>query len=379
MKLKVWTLVGTRPEIIRMSQTINLMDRVFEHTLVHTGQNFGESMSQVFFRDLDVRQPDYHMEASGLELGKMLAHLFERFHEILNEGRPDALVVLGDTNSALLVVLAKRLGIPTYHLEAGNRSFDLRVPEEVNRKIVDHCADFNLAYNSYSYQNLISEGLPRNRTFITGSPMLEVLESVREKIKDSQVLSRLGVKEGAYLVGSFHRQENVDSFTRLSQLAEMISFVTEKTGLPMVLSLHPRTMDKLSQFEIDLSGRTVVAEPLGFVDYCSLQESSFGVVSDSGTLAEESALLGFRAVSARESTERTEALNSAHLVLAGLSGKNVLEALQLPEHVLRSSSQALPEGYDVPNFSQRVVNIIISTLRRRDFLLGVQDPHISGM
>lgn len=367
MKLKVWTLVGTRPEIIRLAPTMKLFDEVFEHKIIHTGQNFGDNMSDIFFRDLDLRLPDYHLEATGNNLGGLLGDMFSKLGSLLETHCPDAVVILGDTNSGLLTILAKREGIATYHLEAGNRSFDARVPEETNRKIIDHTADFNLAYNNISFQNLIREGIQPGRIFITGSPMREVIDSLSKKIAKSDVLERLNIKKGSYLVGSFHRQENVDDENSLRELIFFANGICEKIGMDMILPLHPRTSDKVSKFRLKFGDRVRAIEPLGIVDYLTLQKSSYVTISDSGTIAEESAILGFKSVSSREATERHEAYHLGAISLSGKSIDNCLEAIDLAR---RSKRDELPEGYEETRFSLRVANIIISTARRRDFLTG---------
>ena len=366
MKLKVWTVIGTRPEIIRLAPTIGLFDEIFNHTLIHTGQNTGTTMSDVFFDDLDVREPDYHLGVQGDSLGELIGDIFNKFGVLLNQSRPDAVVVLGDTNSGLVTILARREGIATYHLEAGNRSFDSRVPEETNRRIIDHSADFNLAYNSYSYQNLLREGIAPDRVFITGSPMLEVLSSVEEKVANSRVLEQLGLSPGNYLVGSFHRQENVDAKDTLESVVRLANGLCENLQLPMVLPLHPRTKDRASKYNLRFGEAVRVVQPLGIVDYLALQKSSYATISDSGTLAEESAILGFVGVSARESTERPEAHHSGALSLVSTSVSNCIEAIRLQKSTPMNN---LPEGYDEALFSVRVANIVISTARRRDYLI----------
>ena len=372
MRLKVWTVVGTRPEIIRLSSTIKLFDRLFDHTLIHTGQNSGEKMSEVFFKDLELRDPDYFLDSKGTNLGELLGDMFSKFGKLIRENRPDAMVVLGDTNSALSMILARREGIATYHLEAGNRAFDARVPEEVNRRLIDHTADFNLAYNSYSYGNLLREGLPPGRTYQTGSPMREVIESIQEKIDKSQILESLKLEENKFLVGSFHRQENVNSLESLANVVDFVSELSERLEMRMVFPVHPRTMDRLKAHNLSLSDSITAIEPLGIVDYLRLQQGSFATISDSGTLAEESSLLGFVGVSAREATERPEAHQLAKFSLTGLSVQNCIEAIRLQGV---SSSGELPEGYEERNFSQRVANVVSSTARRRDFLVGDFSPN----
>lgn len=367
MKLKVWTVVGTRPEIIRLSQTIKLFDQIFDHQLIHTGQNSGKNMSDVFFEDLDLREPDHFLGVSGSSLGLLLGDIFSKFGNLMEKSRPDAVVVLGDTNSALVTILARRLGVATYHLEAGNRAFDARVPEETNRKIIDHSADFNLAYNSYSYQNLLNEGLHPSRLFITGSPMLEVIEYLKPKIAKSNILRELNLTVESYLVGSFHRQENVDGRYELRDLVDFGNRLSSELEMPLVLPLHPRTKSKLEDFGYSFDNSVKIIEPLGIVNYLALQASSYATVSDSGTLAEESDMLGFVGISAREATERPESLQIGGLSLVGKSVNNCIEAIEISRLTTQAKS---PEGYQEKHFSLRVANIVSSTARRRSQLTG---------
>lgn len=367
MKLKVWTVVGTRPEIIRLSSTIKLFDQLFDHILIHTGQNFGAEMSDVFFEDLELRSPDVYLGVGGSNLGQLVGDIFRKFGDLLADSKPDAIVVLGDTNSALVTILARREGVATYHLEAGNRAFDARVPEETNRRIIDHTADFNVAYNSYSRNNLLREGLDPARVFVSGSPMLEVISALGPKIDSSKIVNRLGLESQGFLVGSFHRQENVDRPASLERIIQMASEITNHLNMPMVLSLHPRTRDKANQAGLNFGPAVMPIKPLGIVDYLALQKASYATISDSGTLAEESAILGFVGVSAREATERPEAHDLGRFTLASSSTANVLEAIQIASH---RTGAPLPEGYDEAQFSVRVANLVSSTARRREFLIG---------
>ena len=373
MKKKIWTVVGTRPEIIRLGPTINLFDRFFDHKLIHTGQNFGFSMSDVFFRDLDIREPDEFLECTGNTTAEIIGQIFTKFGKLLESETPDGIVFLGDTNSALVSIIARRMGIATYHMEAGNRSFDNRVPEEVNRKIIDHTCDFNIAYNSYSHRNLLSEGLEPKRSFISGSPMKEVLNQLGPKIENSNILSELELSSGNYLVGSFHRQENVDDPSRLEQVVNLIEETTNHFYVSMVIPLHPRTQNMLKKHNLQMPSKAKVIDPLGIVDYLHLQKQSLAVLSDSGTLAEEAALLGFIGVSTRESTERQEALDKGFFGLSGLSAENAIALIE----TFRESSSAetpSPEGYESENFSHRILNIVLSTLDRRDHIMGQTQP-----
>ena len=367
MKLKVWTIVGTRPEIIRMAPTIKLFDKIFDHTLIHTGQNKGFSMSDVFFQDLDLRRPDHFFGSAGSNLGELIGDMFVKFSNLLQKERPEAFVVLGDTNSALLTILARRERIPTYHLEAGNRSFDARVPEEINRKIIDHAADFNLAYSSYSHENLLREGLNPRTTFISGSPMLEVISSVTEKIEASEVLNELKLSKNQYFVCSIHRQENVEDRTRLKNLILLLGHGARKYDKKLVISVHPRTNERIAEAGLTWPEGSLVAEPFGLIDYLRLQRDSFATISDSGTLAEESAILGFLGLSPRESTERPEAFDLGLISLVGDSFESLDEAIDSFNY---EQARTSPIAYQEQSFSRRVANIILSTARNRNQIIG---------
>lgn len=367
MSLKVWTIVGTRPEIIRMAPTIKLFDEIFDHTLIHTGQNQGRSMFDVFFEDLDIREPNHYFGSKGSNLGELVGDMFNKFGNLLQDERPEAVVVLGDTNSALLTILARRERIPTYHLEAGNRSFDARVPEETNRRIIDHTADFNLAYSSYSHANLIREGLSPRQSFISGSPMKEVINSVMKKVEASNVLDDLNLNSKQYFVCSLHRQENVENKTRLQNLINLLEHAQKKYDKKLVISVHPRTNQRVSEYGLSWPKESIVSEPFGFVDYLRLQIDSFATISDSGTLAEESGLLGFLALSPRESSERPEAFDLGLVSLVGDSAESLDEAIQRFDP---GKSRPLPVEYEEENFSKRVANVILSTARNRDQIVG---------
>lgn len=366
---KLWTVVGTRPEIIRLGPTIKLFDEFFDHKLIHTGQNFGFSMSDVFFRDLEIREPDKFLDCTGGSTAEIIGQIFTKFGDLIALDPPDGIVLLGDTNSGLVSIIARRLGIATYHLEAGNRSYDNRVPEEVNRKIIDHTCDFNVAYNSYSHRNLLAEGLEPARTFISGSPMREVLNLLRDQIEGSNILNDLQLSSGNYLVGSFHRQENVDDPIRLQQVIELIEQTTRQLEVNMVIPLHPRTKVMLERHNLQFPQRAIAVDPLGIVDYLQLQKNSLAVLSDSGTLAEEASLMGFIGISTRESTERPEALDRGFFGLSGLSAENAISLIESSKSRNRINLD-LPEGYDTQDFSRRILNIVLSTIDRRAHFLA---------
>ncbi len=357
--MKVMTIIGTRPEIIRLSVLIRLLDETVDHVLVHTGQNYDKNLSDVFFDELDIRKPDYFLGANGSSLGESLSKLFLAGEAVLTSERPDAVCILGDTNSALVGILAERIGIPVYHMEAGNRSFDSNVPEELNRRVVDHASSFNLPYNEFSRRNLLSEGLDSRRVIATGSPLPEVLKIYESKIARSEIVSKLGLIRGEYLVLSAHRQETVDYPERLSMLMSAVKEVSASLKLPIVFSVHPRTRSKL-QGELLEDTRVMFLDPLPFTDYCRLQKEAFCVLSDSGTVSEESYLLDFPAVTIRESMERPEALVTGTILLSGIKFEPMLQAIKLARHVRRAKT-ATPSGYDVADFSRRVLSIILST------------------
>jgi UDP-N-acetylglucosamine 2-epimerase (non-hydrolysing) len=368
-KLKVTTILGTRPEIIRMSEIVRKFDKYFTHRLVHTGQNTGTSLNEVFFQDLELRKPDLVLEAKHQTLGNFLGNLMIEIEKELLANRPDAVVILGDTNSALSSIIAKRFRIPIYHLEAGNRSFDLNVPEEINRKIVDHTSDYNLVYTEHARRNLLAEGLhPRNISLI-GSPLYEVLNRWNDKIKKSNILTALRLTKGEYFLVSIHRQENVDFPDRLNLLISSLELLAQKFQIPVVVSTHPRTRDKIIVLKGALPDGLMFHEPFGFIDYNNLQINSRLVLSDSGTISEESAMLNFPAITIRDSMERPEALELGTIVMSGISPSQILEAIQIVE--LQGLGSICPPEYQVGDTSTRVVNYIVSTVHQHAFWNGL--------
>ena len=360
-KLKVMTILGTRPEIIRLSACIKAFDQYFDHVLVHTGQNWAKSLNDVFFDDLEIRQPDYSLSCPGETLGDTIGNIIAETYRILQKEKPDALLVLGDTNSALSVISAKRLKIPIFHMEAGNRCFDLNVPEEINRKIVDHVSDINLAYTEHARRYLLSEGITKEHIFVTGSPMTEVLESHRQKINESSILSRLKLEQERYLVVSAHREENVDVEGTFISLMQAVNAAAKTYGMPVIFSVHPRSQKRIDNYGFVFDPLVQCMEPFGFLDYCRLQKSSFCVLSDSGTLCEESAILGFPAVLLRTSTERPEALDKGSVVIGGTTEKDILQALELSVSMRANQEPIAPvPDYTDTNVSWKVVRIIES-------------------
>jgi len=362
---KVMTILGTRPEIIRLSRVIAALDREMNHLLVHTGQNSDYELNEIFFRDLQVRQPDYFLQIGRVSLGQFLGQVLIRCEELLLKERPDAVLILGDTNSAISAVMARRLKIPVYHMEAGNRCFDFNVPEELNRRIVDHTSDFNLVYTEHARRNLLSEGIHPRRIYLTGSPMREVLDYNREAIEASDVLARLGLQAGEYFLVSMHRAENVDLPRHLQALLAALNRLCRQYDLPVIVSTHPRTRERLSRLpEQHLHPQIRFLKPFGYHDYVHLQRQARCTLSDSGTISEESAILGFPAVTFRNATERPEALDSGHIVLTGLDEDVILDAVRLVIANREAAGQhPIPAEYTVTNTSFRVARLILGTAR----------------
>lgn len=364
-KLKVMTVVGTRPEIIRLSAVIAKLDEHCDHVLVHTGQNYDYELNGIFFEDLSVRRPDHFLDAAGATgaetIGKVIVHV----DQILETVTPDAVLVLGDTNSCMALLPAKRRKIPTFHMEAGNRCFDMRVPEEINRKLVDHIADINMPYSSIARDYLIAEGLPPDRIIKTGSPMFEVLLLNRDKINSSDVLDRLDLKAGEFFLVSAHREENIEPDKSFLKLIEVLNGIADRFGLPVAVSTHPRTRKRIDLMDVSFHPQVRLLKPLGFTDYNKLQISAKAVLSDSGTINEESSILGFPALNIRESHERPEAMEEAATIMVGLELDRVVQGLSILD--AQSDVKFLPvEDYAVPNVSDKVVRIIQSY---RDYIM----------
>lgn len=372
--MKVMTVVGTRPEIIRLARVVSRLERTvgIEHRLVHTGQNYDYSLNQVFFEDLGLRPPDHYLNVDPSTLGSVLAGVLTGVERVLREERPDALLVLGDTNSCIAALMAKRMRVPTYHMEAGNRCFDQNVPEETNRRLVDHVADFNLAYTEHARRNLLAEGLHPRRIIVTGSPMREVLDAYRPQIDASQALERLGLDSRGYFLVSVHREENVDHPGRLQDFLDCLVAVRDQWQKRIVVSTHPRTRKRLQEVQggAEVPGVEFL-EPFGFFDYIKLQMEAACVLSDSGTISEESSILQFPAVTLRDSIERPEALDAGAIVMTGLCAADLVRAveLQMSDDPLLFS---LPEGYEVENTSDRVLSFILSTASRHHAWAGIR-------
>jgi UDP-N-acetylglucosamine 2-epimerase len=368
-RLKVITILGTRPEIIRLSRVMARFDDFTKHVIVHTGQNWDYELNEVFFEDLDVRKPDHFLGTGGGTLGETLGKILSESEKVLAQEKPDAVVVLGDTNSAISAIMARRMKIPVYHMEAGNRSFDRNVPEETNRKLVDHISDFNLVYTEHARRHLLSEGCHHRRIYLTGSPMREVLEHYRERIEASDVLSRLELKDRGYFIVSLHREENVDSTTRLSALVDVLNRIAAQYDMPVIVSTHPRTRKRLDALEAaTLDGRVQWMKPFGFHDYNKLQMRAFCAISDSGTIAEESSILGFPAITPRDAIERPEGLDVGCLIMTGLNPDTILDAIAaitrgFTERAAAGLEHPVPADYCVTNTSERVVNLLLGTAR----------------
>lgn len=359
MSLKVVTLAGTRPELIRLSKLIERLDESCDHHFVYTGQNRDPMLSDVFMRDLGIRAPDSFFEVSSEDFSRTIAETVTKSADLFRNFRPDATVILGDTNSALAAIPSERMGIPVFHLEAGNRAFDKNVPEELNRKLVDHISTFNLAYTEHARRNLIDEGLDSRNIFVSGSPIAEIVKAFGPLSENSGVLEKIGLTQGGFILASLHRQETVDFPQRLSQCIRQLQLVADSLEVPVVFSTHPRTRSRIQNLEGWDASRILFLEPFGYLDYLKLMANALCVVSDSGTISEEAAVMGIPAVVMRDSTERPEAIESGNVLLAGVTNQDLLEKIEMLIRNFRPA--AIPTGYEVEDFSRRVEYIIHST------------------
>ena len=361
-KLKIVTVVGTRPEIIRLACIIKKLDEYCDHILIHTGQNYDYELNEIFFDDLGIRKPDYFLDAAGATGAETIGNVIIEVDKALEEIKPEAMLVLGDTNSCMAVLPAKRRKIPTFHMEAGNRCFDQRVPEEINRHLVDHMADINLTYSSIARDYLLSEGLPADMIIKTGSPMFEVLNTYRDGIDSSDVLTRLGIKEYEFFVVSAHREENVDSDKNFLNLMESLSAIAEIYQMPIIVSTHPRTQKRIDEMKVELNPMIQLLKPLGFKDYNKLQISAKAVLSDSGTINEESSILNFPALNIREAHERPEGMEEAVVIMTGLQKERIMQSLSIIDKQPRGEQRLIRQvdDYSMPNVSDKVVRIIHS-------------------
>jgi UDP-N-acetylglucosamine 2-epimerase (non-hydrolysing) len=371
-KIKVVTIVGTRPEIIRLSRLIPKLDEYTEHVFVHSGQNSDPKLNDVFFEDLELRQPDHYLNVDTSSMGSVMGDTIKKSEELFLKEKPDAVMILGDTNSAVAAIVAERMHIPVYHMEAGNRSFDANVPEELNRRMVDHVASFNLPYNDYSLRNLLAEGIHPRNTCVTGSPIKEIYEQYKGKIAKSNVLKELGLQKDGYFLVSVHRQENVDLPERLEAVVECLRAVRDKWGLPVLVSTHPRTkarLEKLSLLEVE---GLKFHEPFGYLDYNNLQMNAKCVISDSGTISEEAYVVGFPAVSLRDSIERPESIDAGSIILTGLDSDNLIQSITAQLELTQSLE--IPQGYDTNDFSTRVLKFLFSTSNKHAAWKSLRKP-----
>lgn len=372
-RMKVMTIVGTRPEIIRLSRILTALDDATDHVLVHTGQNWDPTLNQVFFDDLGLRLPDVQLNADPSSLGSLLGDIMRGTEQAIKDHAPDAVVVLGDTNSCISALMARRMKVPVYHLEAGNRSFDPNVPEEINRHMVDHVADYNLTYTEHSRRNLLAEGMHPARVIVMGSPMREVLDVYRPQIEASTVLPDLELTSGNYILASTHREENVDREDRLTQVVESLAAVAKHFDCPVLVSTHPRTRKRLEQYGLEVDGDVRFHPPLGFHDYNHLQLNAKCVVSDSGTISEESTILGFPAVTLRDAIERPEAIDTGAIICTGLEPADVIDSIELTlKQWETAGTTTTPDDYLIEDSSRRVVNLIRSTATTHHLRTGIR-------
>jgi UDP-N-acetylglucosamine 2-epimerase (non-hydrolysing) len=373
-KLKVITILGTRPEIIRLSRTMAALDQYTDHQIAHTGQNYDYELNQIFFDDLEIRKPDHFMGVDTSSLGNVLGGTLIESEKILRAEKPDAVVILGDTNSALAGIMARRLKIPLYHMEAGNRCFDLNVPEETNRRIIDHISDFNLVYTEHARRHLLSEGISHRRIYVTGSPMCEVLNHYAAKIDASDALSQLKLSPQKYMLVSMHREENVDYEKPLTDLVTALQRLAQVHDMPVIVSTHPRTQKRLDAFGIKIEDERVqFLKPFGFCDYNKLQKDSFCVISDSGTISEESSMLRFPAVTIRNALERPEAMDTGSITITGTDPNRIVDCVQaVTDQFVAGIVAPVPVDYQVTNTSQRVLQLILGTAKLAHRWQGIE-------
>ncbi len=374
-KLKVVTVVGTRPEIIRLSRVMNLLDHHLNHVIVHTGQNYDYELNQVFFDELEIRKPNYFMNADVSSLGSSVGDIMRKTEEILKKEKPDAFLVLGDTNSCLAAYIAKRLHVPIFHMEAGNRCFDFNVPEETNRKIVDHISDFNLVYTEHARRHLLSEGIPHRRIYLTGSPMNEVLYYYLPKINQSKIVEILHLEQKKYFVVSTHREENVDNTDNLIKIVSLLNNLAETYQYPIIVSTHPRTKKRLDEIKhIELNKLIQFMKPFGFLDYVNLQMNAACTISDSGTISEESSILNFPAISLRQSMERPEAQDAGTIILTGFDTQIVIDSVALVMNEFKQTKgyKTIAEEYTIENTSWRVLKLIVGNAKLSNLWHGIK-------
>jgi UDP-N-acetyl-L-fucosamine synthase len=377
--MKVLTILGTRPEIIRISCVINRLEKHTNHILVHTGQNYDYELNEIFFEELGVKKPDYFMNVNTSSLGNVYGGIMLKTEEILKKEKPDAVLILGDTNSSIAGIIAKRMKIPIYHMEAGNRCFDMNVPEETNRRIIDHISDFNLCYTEHARRHLISEGLPHRRIYVTGSPMLEVLMTHMDKIKNSNALQKLNVTDKKYFLVSMHREENVDNSENFVKLLDALEKIVSTYDMPVIVSTHPRTKNRLEKLgKKDLSQKIILMKPFGFFEYVKLQMHAKCVISDSGTICEESSMLNFPAITVRNAIERPEAMDTGSIIVTGVEPEVIIDAikLQTSEDIIKNPVY-VPDDYRIMNTSERVVKLILGTAKLSNLWNGIRINDLS--
>ena len=373
-RLKVMTFIGTRPEIIRLSRTMVRLDEFLDHIIVHTGQNYDYELNEIFFKDLELRKPDYFMEVNTTSLGSAVGEIISKSETVLKKEKPDSVLVLGDTNSCLAAYMAKRFHIPVFHMEAGNRSFDFNVPEEINRRIIDHIADYNLVYTEHARRHLISEGLQHRRIYLTGSPMKEVLDYYGPKISKSSVLKDLKLASKQYFIVSTHREENVDNKQNLLKILSILNKLADKYGFPVIVSTHPRTRKRLENLEKhDVHPLVQFLKPFGYIDYVFLQMNALCAVSDSGTISEESSILNFPAISLRNSMERPEAQDAGTIILTGFDSQTVIDSIEISvEEHNRKVDKKIADDYTVKDTSYRVLKLITGNSKLSNKWWGVE-------
>ena len=374
-KLKVMTILGTRPEIIRLACVMQELDKYVDHVIVHTGQNYDYELNEVFFNDLQLRKPDYFMGVDTSSLGNVLGGILIRAEEIMKKERPDAVLVLGDTNSSIAAIMAKRLKIPIFHMEAGNRCFDLNVPEEINRRIIDHIADFNLVYTENARRHLLSEGLPHRRVYLSGSPMYEVLHTYEDKINSSKIMDELKLEDQKYFVISAHREENVDNPEHLKSILTVLNTLAEEYDVPVIVSTHPRTRKRLEMVsDMKIDERIRFLKPFGFFDYVHLEQHALCTISDSGTIAEEASVMKFPAVTIREAIERPEAIDTGSIIMTGLNADVVLTSVKyVMDKRGEDAVRVPPHEYEVASCAERVVKLILGTAKLSNQWWGIRE------
>jgi UDP-N-acetyl-L-fucosamine synthase len=372
-KLKIATIIGTRPEIIRLSSTIKRIDQYLDQIIIHTGQNYDYELNEVFFDDLGLRKPDYFLGVNTTTLGHVLGETLIKSEEVLGKEKPDAVLILGDTNSSIAGIIAKRLRIPIFHMEAGNRSFDMNVPEEINRRLIDHIADFNLVYTEHARRHLLSEGLPHRRIYLTGSPMFEVLHDNMNRINESKILDKLKLDSGKYFIVSTHREENVDNPKHLQQIIIVLNTLADIYNVPVIVSTHPRTKKRIEALEnVSIDPRVKFLKPFGFFDYVKLQKEALCTISDSGTISEESSILSFPAISLRQSMERPEAQDAGTIILTGFDSDVIINSVYtVVEEHKTTGCQGIAEEYTIPNTSWRVLKLIIGNTKLSNKWWGI--------